>query len=277
MKLCVMSYAMQVGGWDFTIKGITDLCQFTRDQDIDGIDWCSLYGNDPKEVRKIMDDHGLNTACYTDGADLNYPDHNDRLPGLDTVRKSLETAAILGVDKIMIPIGGRAGLTAQQSRNNNIKGLIEAVDIAKSYGITVTIEHMHGLHSPFVTSSDINETLAAVPGLKVTFDSGNCLTGGEPSAEGFLKSKDSIIHAHYKDWVVSSDNTGVDGSDGRFYTPVLIGEGIVDHESVIRAMVQSNYQGYIDIEYQAPVYNPRYAVKTAKEYIYNLKAKIEAE
>lgn len=270
MKLAVMSYAMEVGGWDFSGKGVAELCQFTCDQGIDGIDWCSVHGHDPKEVRKIMDDHGLTTVCYTVGADLNFPEHSDRLPGLETIRKTLETAAILGTDKIMVPIPPKNGLSAAESRRNNIKGLGEAVDIARSYDIALTIEHMHGKESPFVTSTDINEAIAAVPDLKVTFDSGNCLTGGEPSAEAFRMSKDAIVHVHFKDWVVSSDCSGLSGADGRYYIPALIGEGIVDHESVLRAMLLNDYKGYIDIEYEARVYTPRDTVIKVKKYITEL-------
>lgn len=277
MKLAVMTYAMSVGGWDFSIDGVKKLCEFTREQEIEGIDWVTTYGNDPKEIRKIMDDYGLKTVCYTNGADLNFTDRESRIPGLESVKQNLEYANILGTDKIMLPIGQKKGHTTKESLENNILGLREAVELAKGTGITITLEHMHGLHSPFVTSSDMEYTLANVPGLKLTFDSGNCVTGGEPAVEAFRKSRESIVHAHFKDWVVSSDNTGIDGSDGKYYTPVLVGEGIVEYEPLVKEMIQSGYDGFIDIEYQAEVYAPKDAVIMAKKYIYDLIDKVRAE
>lgn len=275
MKLSVMTYSMEAAGWDFS-NGIVELCRFTRGQDIDGIDWCSVHGAEPAQVRKVMDDHGLQTVCYTQFADLNFADRQHRLPGLDAVKRILDTAGILGADKIMLPMGGKAGLSACESRHNCISGLAEATEIARGYGITVTIEHMHGLESPFVTSADINEAIKAVPDLKVTFDSGNCVTGGEPSDVAFRNSSDAIVHAHFKDWVISSNREGFDGSDGRYYTPVLIGEGVVDHEAVLREMVDRHYQGYINIEYHARVYDPKDAVIRAKRYLNSLMATIAA-
>lgn len=274
MKLAVMSYTMSLGGWDFSIDGVKELCKFTREQNIDGIDWVSVYGNDPREVRKIMDDYGLKTVCYTNGADLNYPDHESRKPGLEAVKESLEFAEILGTDKIMIPIGGKPGVPREQSRRNNILGLQEAVELAKGTGITVTIEHMHGQYSPFAISSDMDEALANVPGLKITFDSGNCVTGGEPAVEAFMKSRDAIVHAHFKDWVLASDNTGYCGLDGRYYMPALVGEGIVEYGPLIKEMLRTGYDGYIDIEYESTAYDRKTTVIKAKEYILNMIDKV---
>ncbi len=274
MKISIMSYTMEVGGWDFSPRGIRDLCRFACEHGIDGIDWCSVYGVAPGDVRKIMDDHGLRTVCYTQGADLNFPDRAGRLPGLETVLEICETAATLGTDKIMIPMGGKGSLSPAESRTNIIQGLSAAVEIADTFGLTVTIEHMHGISSPFVTSVDINEAIDAVPGLRVTFDSGNCLTGGEQPQDAFARSKDSIVHVHFKDWTISPDTNGIDGSDGRYYLPALIGEGIVDHEAVISKMAECGYDGYINIEYQSTKYDSKYAVSRASRYILSLLDKI---
>ena len=65
-----------------------------------------------------------------------------------------------------------------------------------------------------------------------------------------LNSKDSIVHAHFKDWTLSTDKKGLKGLDGRHYSPALIGEGIVDHKS-------AGYGGYINLEYEGNKYNPR--------------------
>ncbi len=78
--------------------------------------------------------------------------------------------------------------------------------------------------------------------MKITFDSGNVLTGGENPVTGFINSKESIVHAHFKDWVLSADNKGLQGLDGRFYTGALVGEGIVDNKGVLKEMKKSGYK-----------------------------------
>lgn len=266
MKVSMMSYTMARGEWGKK-PDIEKLCKFTSELGLEGIDWVTTYGFDPKEIRKVTDDYGLKNICYTFFTEINFLSGNDRQPGIDKIKEGMETALILGTDKIMLPIAGKDGFTREQSRRNVIEGLKEAVEIGKKYKVIVTVEHFSERRSPFIISSDVNEAIKEIPDLRITYDSGNILTGGEDPVAGFINSKESIVHAHFKDWVISSDNKGLEGLDGRFYTGALVGEGIVDNKGVLREMKKSGYKGYINLEYEGSKYPPEEAMIKGIKYL----------
>jgi len=126
MNISMMSYTMARGEWGKN-HDIEELCKFTKELGLEGIDWVTTYGVDPKEIRRIGDDYGLRTVCYTFFADINFSEKKDRQPGIDKIKEGIEFASILGTDKIMLPIGGKDGLSRERSRKNIVTGLKDAV------------------------------------------------------------------------------------------------------------------------------------------------------
>ena len=265
MKISTMSYSIMKKG--YTPK---DVCRISREFNLEGIDWVTTYGVSANDLRKMMDVFGLKTVCYTFYVDLNFPEKKERQLGLEKLRKELETAVILGADKVMLPIRSKEGFTREESRKNVIQGLKDAVKIGKEYKVTITIEDFPNKNSPFIVSADIKEAIKEAPGLRVTFDNGNTLTGGEDPVEGFLNLKDFVIHAHFKDWTINSEGKGLLGADGRFYQGALVGEGIVDHKKVIQAMNSAGYNGYINLEYEGTAYSPEEAMAKGIRYLDSL-------
>ena len=275
MKLAMMSYTMARGVPPDKIS-IPFMCALAKELGMDGIDMVTTYGRDPREVRKIVDDHGLKIVCHTFFANVNSANPQERAAGMDAIKKGVETAAILGTDKVMMTTPGKAGLSREESRANYVAALREAVPLAQTAGITFTVENYPGPVSPFVISSDILDGASQVPGLKLTFDNGNVLTGGEDPALSFERTKDLAVHAHFKDWMLVPENQGMKGVDGRHYRGALIGEGIVDQKACLRAMKKCGYTGYINIEYEGNLYTPEAAVRKAAEYLRGLMKEIVA-
>jgi len=258
MKIAMMSYTMARGQWGKD-HDIAELCRFTTELGLDGIDWVTTYGVDPSEVRRITDDFGLANVCYTFPAKLQSADVAERKQAVEHVKDQLETALILGADKIMIVLPGLPDVPRERTREYAITGLSQAVPLCEANGVTPTIEHFPGATSPFAVSADMNEAVAAVPGLKITYDNGNVLMGGEAPADGYINSREHIVHAHFKDWDLAED--GRLGIDGRTYEAVLIGEGLVDPRPCLQAMAQGGYNGYIDFEYEGNLYEPAEAMR----------------
>jgi len=266
MKISMMSYTMARGEWGKN-HDVEELCKFTKELDLEGIDWVTTYGVDPKEIRRISDDYGLKTVCYTFFADINFPDKKDRQSGIDKIKEGIEIASILGTDKIMLPIGGKDDLSREQSRKNVVAGLKDAVEIGREYGVTITVEHFTDKRGPFITSADMNEAIREVPALRITYDNGNVLVGGENPIAGFVNSGEAIVHAHFKDWSLSTDGNGLKGFDGKTYIGALVGEGLIDHKGVVEAMKKFNYTGYINFEYEGSKYESRDATIKGVKYL----------
>lgn len=266
MKYSMMTYTItrQPG---FDLKSMLDL---TVELEMNAIDFCwpETMGVPVKDLKKMCDDKGIRIVCSTFGADLNFPDKTARLPGLENCKREMENAVILGSPVVMIPTGPKVGLSSAESRKNWIAGLAEAIPLAKDAGIFLTVENFPGVESPFVTADEVLEAVKKVPGLKITFDNGNAFSGEDP-AESFLKSAKYVVHSHFKDWEVSSEEK--EGyrkmRKGGYHIPALIGEGAVNQKSCLDAMRKSGYAGYINIEYEGDKYNAAEGVRRAVNYL----------
>lgn len=277
MKLSVMSYTLARQGWKkdnrFDLVGMAELAVKLG---IDGVDMVTTYGLDPREVRRILDDHGVKTVCYTFDVALNHPTRAERRKGVDQVKAGLDTAAALGTDKIMVVTPGNPAFPRDISRRNWIGGLQECVPLAKQAGITMTIENFPGPDSPFVISSDVLEAVREAPGLKITYDNGNVFTGGEDPAVSFQRCAAHVVHAHFKDWSAApAGSQSREMLDGRCYQAALIGEGLVDHKACLAAMKTAGYAGYINIEYENNRYRPDEATERAARYLQGLIGELE--
>ncbi len=272
MKISMMSYTMGRGEWGKT-KDVVALCTFTRELGLEAIDWVTTHDHDPREIRRITDDFGLPAICYTFSARIQSPDAATRQAALDQVRKGLDTAGVLGADKIMIVVSGLPDVPRERARGRALEGLAGAVEMGSAAGIAVTIEHFPGVNSPFATSADMNDAIQAVPGLKITYDNGNALTSGEDPADAFRNSRDHIVHAHFKDWVPSDE--GLLGLDGRHYRGALVGEGIVDPVPCLQAMHEAGYQGYINFEYEGSEYDAAEAMRKGVPSLQALIAEVQ--
>ncbi len=271
MRYAMMSYTMAIGDWGKDCD-VAELCHITSTMGIEGIDWVTTYGVSPREVKILMDDHGLKTVCYTFDVDVNFPERSARQAGVDDIKRGIDTALILGTDRVMLPFPGKDAFSREESRANIIAGLSDAMDYAKSCGVMISTEHFSTPNAPFIVSADMNAAIRELPDLKVTFDSGNVLIGGENPVDGFLRSKESIVHVHFKDF--AENGCRFTGLDGRLYDAALIGEGIVDYPPLVAAMIDAGYDGWINIEYESGEYPADKAVRKAIDYLKSIEDRL---
>ena len=267
LRLSIMTCTMAMGEWGRN-PDVRSLCEFVRELEVDGIDWITTQGHDPRAIRKITDGYGLKNVCYTFFSDLDKPDAAVRRKGMEVAKESLEIAHHLGADKVMVALGGQEGFPRQEARRYVIEAFARYVPLARSAGITVTVEDFPTLWAPFLTSADMNEAVAAVPGMKITFDNGNCLIGGQDPLDLYRNCKEHVVHAHFKDWV--QDPKGRRSLDGKFYEPALMGEGIINHRACLEAMEDAGYDGYINFEYEGWTYTPFDAARKGVRYLREL-------
>ena len=273
MKLSMMSYTMfrQVRSGRFDFKG---MCALTRQLGMEAVDVVTLSDNPAPEVRKMLDDHGLKAACYTFFADLNFADTAGRMAGVDAIKAGIDIAHVVGAPVVMVPTPGKDGVPRDVTRKRYLRGLQEACVLARQAGVILTVENFPGALSPFVVSGDVLEAVREVPGMKITFDSGNAFTGGEDAAVSFTRCAEHVVHCHFKDWSRVADGKGMQGLDGRWYASDLIGEGVLDHRSVLQAMKAAGYKGYINIEYEGDKYPAGEAIAKVVRYLNDIIASL---
>lgn len=276
LNLSLMTWPYLAAGEHGRNPSVSLLCELARELKVGGLDWITMQGHDPLEVRKITDGFGLKNICYTFFSDLEKPDAEVRRKSMDVAKESLDVARMLGADKVMVAMGGQEGFPRQEARRHVIDAFVSYVPLAQSAGITVTVEDFPTIWSPFMTSSDMNEALAAVPGMKVTFDSGNCLIGGEQPLDMYRNCKEDVVHVHFKDMVLCPKGPNSRSAlDGKFYDPAeLMGEGIVDFRACLQAMEDAGYEGYVDFEPEGSKYTSYDAARKGIPYLRELYSSI---
>ena len=240
---------------------------------MDGMDVVGLQDTPAEEWRQRADDLGIPIVCHTFFCgDLPSADPEKRRQGLDAAKRGIDAAVVLGAPVAMIPTMTHDDLDRAARRRAWIDGLSEAIGFAESAGIVLTVENFPGDRSPFVLASDFLEARAAIPGLQLTYDNGNAASGEDPAAS-FRACAPYVVHAHFKDWVVSDEpREGYRPMlDGRFYKAALIGEGAIPHAACLAAMREAGYSGYVNIEYEGNEYDPLDATRRAVEFLRGLE------
>ena len=228
IKFSMYMYTLMNCPWPMKDMDIAEICRRTKELGIDGLDFIgSGYIKSWTEIRKITDDHGLKTICYTKGiAQLESPDPAERAEGIEQFKERLETAHVLGTPRIMLNQGGKAsGNPSATNRKWIIEALGEALPLAKAADIEVTIETHNGKEAPFKTSAHFTEAIAQLPDLRVCYDTGNNFINGEDALVGYLNNKEHVTHMHFKDL-----SGGVPGKAKGLCVP---GTGVIDYPSII--------------------------------------------
>lgn len=237
-----------------------------------GIDWTGTwyshgYGTyTPEYLKKISDDAGLKVVCYIAFLQRRVYHQPD---GEAELQRELDRAALCGADKILIPTLPLDGVT---DRRENQKRWLEVVSQAaeecRIRNLTPTIENFPGELSPCVTPDDFLLFHDAVPSLRLTFDVGNAWTGQDP-VESFRRTLPWTVHMHFKDFHCRMDEAPGfwRGLDGRWYRAEAIGEGDFNYPPMLRAIRESGYQGWINVEYEANTYSQLEGVRRSVRYI----------
>lgn len=260
MKFAMMTYTLMRQGC-YTPE---DCVRVASELGMEGIDWITTYGRDPKELKKMSLDAGLTVAAHT------FFFREKELDQLDTIAKrSMDDACELGAPVIMIVPAPFAGVTdPAENRSRWAEILKKVAPLAAERNLVMSMENFPGAASPIVTADDFYALKAMVPELKLTFDNGNAASG-EDQIASLKRCFADVVHVHFKDWDIVDD--AQEGyrlmRDGKYYRAALIGEGKVDSRATLKTLEELGYDGFINIEYENNKYPAHEAVKMALEYL----------
>ena len=120
-----------------------------------------------------------------------------------------------------------------------IRAFEEPAARAEKAGVILGLENEHACY--LGTGQEIARVIRAVnsPALRAVWDPGNAFCAHEvPYPDGYDAVKDYTVHIHIKDVVWEADKP-------KF---VCIGDGKLDYDGHLRALVEDGYDGYLSLE-----------------------------
>lgn len=132
------------------------------------------------------------------------------------------------------------------------EALRKLCDMAKNYGIIVTVEDFDGNDIIINNTQALKKAFDAVPDLHHSFDTGNYAFFGESETEAFALFSDRIKHVHLKDRAFApstSDAVPQILSDGTTSYPCAVGKGDLNIRECLRLLAEMGYDGYFSVEH----------------------------
>ncbi len=247
MKISMMSLIMG----EMKAKDIVSLA---AECDMKGVDWITLHGEKPEDLRKYTLDAGLAIVGYTP---LKWKFIKGEAGWLDEFKESVDEATRLGAKLMMVPPFAIESQTSLEDGRKKWIGYFQAaLPVAQDAGITLTAESTGFDVSPITTADEMLELLTQVPGMKLTFDNGNIATADD-QVSAFHKLKPYIAHFHLKDWKIfdePNENT-TPKRCGKHFMDIPVGEGDLGLENYWKTVVAPEYDGFVNLEFLVPTPN----------------------
>lgn len=204
-----------------------------------GSDW----SQDPAEVRKKIEDHGLRIGLFTPECSCfqwrnNYADEWAHKRSMEYLKRGMEVANRLGA-KMMLT--NACGDTMDEAHDviydRAIRHFIEIAGYAQEAGITVALEAVRPQEArTCVTLDEIAGLIEAVDNVHVRAALDTVAMGvqGETPRQWFERLGDTIVHCHFV--------------DGRPYAHLVWGEGLFPLERYIDVLNEFGYEGLLGQE-----------------------------
>ncbi|QHW32776.1 sugar phosphate isomerase/epimerase [Paenibacillus rhizovicinus] len=268
--------------WSFPGEtSIAEAIAIAKDAGFEGIE-LSLNENGPlslessareiEDIRKLAEDKGIALTSLASGLYWSYSmtsaNAANREKAQDIVKKQLETAAILGVDTILV-IPGAVGVDFipdsevvpyDKAYDLALEAITKLAGSAEAAGVSIGIENVWNkfLLSPLEMRQFIDATGSSYVG--AYFDVGNVVYAGYPEHWIRILNK-RIKKVHFKDY--RRESGGLSG-----FVDLLAGD--VNYPEVVKALAEVGYDDYV-IGEMIPPYTHH-----GKQIIYNTSASMSA-
>ena len=256
MKLSLSMYscvrAVRAGQLD--LMGFVD---YAATQDVAGVELLDIFWTDAEreipQVKRRIADAGLEVAVFSISNDFIQPEASARAGELADLKRGVDIALELGVDRLRVFSGSaREGVTQEQGNAWILEGLSAGAAYGESRGVTLALEN----HGRFAGRSDqvrgIIEKIDS-PALRVNFDTGNFLPVGQDPVAAARELAELVVLVHLKDIRYAGDNEPshvFPDPSGRLLTGSVIGDGLVDLPGVMAALREAGYDGWLSLEFE---------------------------
>ena len=227
----------------------------------------TLTGDDELigKIRQQAKSCGIDLSSYTIGAnfltageDAHETSEAEYRAEIERVKREVDVAVKLGVKLMRHDVGYRPHEKCTYAQFETdlpkvIAACREIADYAAPHGITTSVEN-HGYH--FQGSERVRRLVAGVnrPNYRTTLDVGNFTCADEDSLAATMNNLDIASMIHFKDFYIRKYVPTTEGFfrslHGRYLRGAITGCGDLDLVSVVKAIKDFGFDGYVSIEFE---------------------------
>ena len=224
----------------------------------------------PQEIRAYMDEIGVDCPIYSVTNNFLKEDSSPHAE-VDKILAGIDLAPVLGAQYVRVfSARPNPSYNLDESMDIIVKCLKQCVAYAEKKGIKLMLEN----HGALAGSSRQALGILQAVGSDYFFinaDTGNFFVACQDILEGVQNVYPKMASMHVKDVVYAEK--GEPTIDGRFLKGVVTGKGMARIGEIMQFLKQSDYEGYITLEYEG-LYGDYYC--GTKESLDGLKALLMA-
>ena len=207
----------------------------------------AVEGKDLKEIRKRVEDSGMEVVSYVRGGFFPSLEPEKRKAAIEHNQAMIEEAAALGAPLLVMVCGAEPRQSLVQSRIHIREGLEALIPHAQTYGVKLGMEPLHPMYADTRSAintlgqaNDIAEELAS-PWIGVVVDVYH-LWWDPTLQEEILRcgKHDNLFAYHICDWRIPTEDMLNDRG--------LMGEGCIPLAEIGRWVKQAGFVGYEEVE-----------------------------
>ena len=204
-----------------------------------------LEGQKLTEIRRLMDDHGLQVSAHCRGGFFPAIDAADRQVAIDDNLRCIEEAAEIGAPMVVLVCGAVPGQSLFDSRQQIADGLAACIDQAAAANIKLAIEPLHPMYAndrsainTLAQANDLCDQLAS-PWVGIAADVYHLWWDDQLEHE-IVRAGDRIVGFHVCDWLTPTNDLLLDRG--------LMGAGCIDIPKIRGWIERSGFDGWIEVE-----------------------------
>ncbi len=252
-------------------KSVEWVLQYAKSCGVDLLE-CDLWRlSDREEQLALLRRCGMGVSCIYSHFDFL---HDSAESSERKGRELLSAAQYFGVERVLCLPGLYSGAQDRESETAQfIGGLSRLCDMARDYGVTVTVEDFDDINSPCCRMQDIRRLLDGCEGLRYTFDTGNFRYCLEDAEKAYALLHASVAHVHLKDRSYDPARSNADGTNGKpdisgeIMYPAEVCGGVIGAERLIKRLLSDGYDGVFAIEHFGAADQLAYMKKSAESII----------
>lgn len=264
MKLGLSSYSLYPAIRDGRMT-IVDAVRWTAEQGFEHIEIVPVgfdLLNHPDladEIRRTAEACGIAISSYTVGNNFIVDSEEAFEARIAELKKHVDIGARLGVkrmrhDVASVPVPEATIHRFEQELPCLVEGCRRVADYAAQFGIVTSVEN----HGYFIQASDRVQRLVQLvdrQNFRTTLDTGNFICVDEDPVASVKKNLPYASMIHLKDFYVRPawmelGKGWFRTAAGHWFRGAITGYGDLDLRSILKAIKESGYDGYISIEFE---------------------------